>query len=58
MAGGEISLGHGFSEPKDGMECAGEWTPMAEGDGAALSEEREVRLVGEKAAEVLVFELG
>ena len=58
VAHGEVSVGYGFNEPKNGMECAGEWTPMAEGDGAALTEEKEVRLVGEKDAEVLVFELG
>jgi redox-sensitive bicupin YhaK (pirin superfamily) len=57
VAKGEISLGHAFTEPKNGMECAGEWTPMAEGDGAAVSGEGKIELRGEKDAEALIFDL-
>ena len=57
VAGGEVSVGHDFTDPKNGMECAGEWTPLVEGDGAALSGEKEIVLKAEKEAEVLLFDL-
>ena len=61
-AKGKISVGHGFSQAKDGtagsgMECAGEWTELAAGDGAAVQGERKLVIRAETDAEVLVFDL-
>ena len=56
-AKGKISIGHGFSAGKDGMECAGEWTELEAGDGAALQGERKLVLRAETTAEALVFDL-
>lgn len=56
-AKGKIGLGHGFSVGKDGMECAGEWTELDVGDGAALQGERKLVIQAETTAEVLVFDL-
>ncbi len=61
-AKGKISVGHGFSLGKGlatggGMECAGEWTPLEAGDGAALQDERKLVIRAETASEVLIFDL-
>ena len=71
-AKGEISLGHGFSLAEggsagSGMACAGEWTELSAGDGAALQGERKLVIRAETAAqgaaapsagaEVLFFDL-
>jgi len=57
LARGELAVGHGFSADKNGMECAGEWTSLGAGDGAALEGETRLVLRGETAAEALVFDL-
>ena len=54
---GEIAIGYGFSEPRAGMECAGEWTELTAGDGIAITGERHLAFKANKSAEVLVFEL-
>ena len=59
---GKISVGYGFILFKggatgSGMECAGEWTELEAGDGAALQGESKLVLRAEMAAEVLVFDL-
>jgi redox-sensitive bicupin YhaK (pirin superfamily) len=57
VARGKISLGHCFSVGKDGMECAGKWTELQAGDGAALQGERKIALRAETDSEALVFDL-
>jgi redox-sensitive bicupin YhaK (pirin superfamily) len=57
-ATGTVMLGHGFSQGRDGIECAGEWTELKAGDGAAVEKERKLTLRAETAAEILVFDLG
>lgn len=56
-ARGKISIGSGFSVGKDGMECAGEWTELHAGDGAALQGERKIVLRAGTDSEALVFDL-
>jgi len=61
-AKGKISVGHGFSVGKNGMECAGEWVTLEAGDGAALEGERKIVVRAETAAqragaEALIFDL-
>jgi redox-sensitive bicupin YhaK (pirin superfamily) len=56
-AKGKIGVGHGFSQDKDGMDCAGEWTTLETGDGAALQGERKIILRAETDSEALVFDL-
>jgi redox-sensitive bicupin YhaK (pirin superfamily) len=60
VARGGIALGHGFSAGKGGIECAGEWTELRAGDGAAAEGERKLAIRAEAVAEaeVLVFDLG
>ncbi|MEO6095702.1 MAG: pirin family protein [Fibrobacteria bacterium] len=50
-AKGKISVGHGFSQAKGGMECAGEWLELEAGDGAAVQEERKLVIRAEVAVE-------
>ena len=57
VARGQVDLGHGFSQGKDGMECAGEWTGLSAGDGAAVSEEARLALRSDGEAELLFFDL-
>jgi len=63
VAKGKISVGHGFSQAKgggaagSGMECAGEWTELDAGDGAALQDEQKIVLRSDRASEVLIFDL-
>ncbi len=40
-----------------GLECAGAWTELEAGDGAALQGERKIAVRAESGAEVLVFDL-
>ena len=56
-ARGKIALGHGFSKGKNGMECAGEWTELEAGDGAAAEKERKLTFRAETPSELLVFDL-
>ncbi|MDB5047605.1 MAG: Pirin domain protein [Fibrobacteres bacterium] len=56
-AKGNISIGHGFSVGKDGMDYAGEWTELKAGDGAAVQGERKLAIRAETDAEALVFDL-
>lgn len=69
-AKGALSVGHGFTaapgtvgatSPTEAggliLGCAGEWTELAAGDGAALQGERKISLRAESAAEALVFDL-
>ncbi len=69
VARGEVMIGHGFTVPQGNqggngfhtvtkaMECAGEWTELNAGDGAALQQERKIVIRAESASEVLVFDL-
>jgi quercetin 2,3-dioxygenase len=57
VAKGTLSLGHGFSAPGGDMKLAGEWAPLATGDGAAVQGDRKLVIRAEMAAEVLVFDL-
>jgi redox-sensitive bicupin YhaK (pirin superfamily) len=57
IARGSLSIGHGFNRSNGGMDCAGEWTPLSIGDGAAVEGESRLALRAETDSEALVFDL-